>query len=295
MKIGVVGSINVDMVYKMPSFLKMGETKFGFDFQIHMGGKGANQAVMLSALNDDVVFLGAVGEDSFAEDALTHLKNKNIDVQQVSRKKANTGLAIIQLVDGDNSIAVIPGANILIETREVDAFLNNHPDLRLVVTQLETNLDIVEYLIRQCKLRNIPVILNPAPAAMLSRSIIDDVAYLIPNESETELLFNSTDFARLVEDHQGKLIITMGSHGVMYFDGTKAETAPSQSLKVVDTTGAGDSFVAGFATGILHQRSLRESVEFGIQIASLTCMNMGAQGAYEQTRSLYHEKTWNLE
>ena len=77
MKLGVVGSINIDMVYKLSQFLKQGETRFGSDFQVLMGGKGANQAVMMSALNDHVVFLGAVGQDSFGEDALKHLKQKN--------------------------------------------------------------------------------------------------------------------------------------------------------------------------------------------------------------------------
>ena len=81
----------------------------------------------------------------------------------------------------------------------------------------------------------------------------------------------------------------------MYFDGVKAQVAPSQKLDVVDTTGAGDSFVAGFATGIIRKKSIRESVELGIQIASLSCMAMGAQGAFEQVRSKRHEKAWDLE
>lgn len=293
MKLGVVGSINIDMVYKLSQFLKQGETRFGSDFQVLMGGKGANQAVMMSALNDHVVFLGAVGQDSFGEDALKHLKQKNIDVSYISKKKENTGLAIIQLVDGDNSIAVIPGANIQIQKEEVDRFLDENSDLGLVVTQLETNLDSVAYLIEQCKLRNIPLILNPAPAAKLADGIIDQVAYLIPNETETELLFGSTDYESLVNRYQGKLLITMGSQGVMYYDGQKATVAPSQKLEVVDTTGAGDSFVAGFATGIANKRSMKEAVELGIKVASLTCMNMGAQGAYDQVRSQLNEKARN--
>jgi len=293
MKIGVVGSINVDLVYSLPKSLKLGETLIGSNFQTLMGGKGANQAILSSALVEEVVFLGAVGNDSFGLNAVENLKNKGVGIDYISTKANSTGLAIIQLVNGENSIAVIPGANLEITEKEVDIFLDNNSDLSLIITQLETNIDAIFHLINQCNIRNIPIILNPAPAQNLSRELIDKIDYLIPNETETEFLFNTQDFEKLVTDFAGKLIITMGSKGVMYFDGQKAIVSPSQKIDVIDTTGAGDSFVAGFAAGISNNEGIKTSVELGIKIASMTCMALGAQGAYETVKKENYEKKRN--
>ena len=293
MKIGVVGSINVDMVYSLPKFLKLGETLMGSNFQLLMGGKGANQAVMTSALVDDVVFLGAVGKDSFGTNAIANLTSKGVGVENISLKDNSTGLAIIQLVNGENSIAVIPGANLDIQKSEIDHFLDQHPDLGLVISQLEINIDAIIHLVDQCKARHISIILNPAPAQKLSSDLIDKVDYLIPNENETEFLFNSQDYEKLVTDFAGKLIITLGSKGVMYYDQQKAVISPSQKIEVVDTTGAGDSFVAGFAAGISKKLGIKAAVELGIEIASLTCISMGAQGAYERVKKEHYEKARN--
>lgn len=293
MKIGVVGSINVDLVYSLPKTLKSGETLIGSNFQILMGGKGANQAVLSSALVEEVVFLGAVGNDSFGLNSVENLKNKGVGIDYISTKSNSTGLAIIQLVNGENSIAVIPGANLEITEKEVDIFLDNNPDLRLIITQLETNIDAIIHLINQCNVRNIPIILNPAPAQSLSRDLIEKVDFLIPNETEAEFLFNTQDFEKLVTDFAGKLIITMGSKGVMYFDGQKTLVSPSQKIEVIDTTGAGDSFVAGFAAGISNNEGIQKSIELGIKIASMTCMTLGAQGAYEIVKKENYEKKRN--
>lgn len=293
MKIGVVGSINVDLVYSLPKSLKLGETLIGSNFQILMGGKGANQAILSSALVEEVVFLGAVGNDSFGLNAVENLKNKGVGIDYISTKPNSTGLAIIQLVNGENSIAVIPGANLEITEKEVDTYLNNNSDLRLVITQLETNIDAIIHLINQCNSRNIPIILNPAPAQNLSSDLIEKIDYLIPNETEAEFLFNTQDFEKLVTDFAGKLIITMGSKGVMYYDGQKTLVSPSQKLDVIDTTGAGDSFVAGFAAGISNNEGIKSSVELGIKIASMTCMTLGAQGAYENVKKENYEKKRN--
>ena len=148
-------------------------------------------------------------------------------------------------------------------------------------------------MIDQCHAKRIPIILNPAPAQPLSDEIIEKVDFLIPNETETEYLFHTDDFESLVKQYAGKLLITMGSRGVMYFDGNVPVIAPALKIEVVDTTGAGDSFVAGFASGIGNNLGMKAAVELGIKVASMTCMCMGAQGAYERVRSELYEKTRN--
>ncbi|TXT19140.1 MAG: ribokinase [Erysipelotrichaceae bacterium] len=265
----------------------------GSNFQLLMGGKGANQAVMTSAMVDEVVFLGAIGNDSFGTSAIENLMRKGVGIESISTKNNSTGLAIIQLVNGENSIAVIPGANLDIQKVEIDCFLDLHPDLSLIVSQLEINLEAITHLIEQCDNRNIPIILNPAPAQHLSSDLIDKVDYLIPNENEAEFLFNTQDYEKLVTDFAGKLLITMGSKGVMYYDQGNSFISPSQKIDVVDTTGAGDSFIAGFAVGISRKLGIKAAVELGIEIASETCLCMGAQGAYERVKQEHHEKIRN--
>lgn len=288
MKLGVVGSINIDMMFFLQQNLKRGETVFGDNFCILMGGKGANQAIMMRALTDQIVFCGAVGNDVYAEKALSHLKMMGLDTQCVYQKETNTGLALIQVVDGDNSIAVIQGANNQITKYDVDNFLALNSDLELIVTQLEINYDAIEYLLEQCHHKGIETILNPAPARELEDKLIDKVTYLIPNETEAEIIFRNKDFEAVVNQYQGKVLVTLGSKGVLFFDSNEniPKIEPAQKINVVDSTGAGDSFIAGFAVGMQKFRSVRESVRLGIRVASLTCQTMGAQGAYNQVRQM---------
>jgi ribokinase len=292
MKIGIIGSINVDLMIKLNNFMSKGVTTFTENFELMMGGKGANQAVMLRSLNDNVSFCGAVGNDVYATSLVNYFNKKGLKTDYIFKKNSNTGLAIIQIVKQDNSIAVVPGANNLITKKDIDKFLQGNPDLKVVVSQLEINFSAVEYLIGKCKEKSIPIILNPAPGKKISKNLIEKVDYLIPNETEAKLIFNSEDFNKLVNKYKEKLIITLGSKGVLYYNKkkSKAELIPAQKIKVVDTTGAGDSFVAGFASGVVKGSTIAESIKLGIEIASLTCQVMGAQGAYELVKNKYNSK-----
>lgn len=292
MKIGVIGSINVDLVVGMDKFVRKGETLIGNDIQLYMGGKGANQATMIKALEDSIVFCGAVGNDVYAEKVSTHFDSIGLSREFINHKKGSTGLAIIQLVEGDNAIIVVPGVNNKFNETDVDNFLKSNPDIHVVVLQLEINFDIVKYIIRKCKELNIKVILNPAPAAKLDQEIIESIDYLIPNETETELIFNTNDYFEVVAEHKGKVLITLGEKGVIFWDKYEnvPKIVPANKINVVDTTGAGDSFVAGFAVGLINNLDLRDSVKLGIDVASLTCESMGAQGAFFKIRDKFKNK-----
>ena len=132
--------------------------------------------------------------------------------------------------------------------------------------------------------------MNPAPAMKLKKELIDKVTYLIPNEIEAEVIFNSKDLKQIVKDNLGKVLITLGKDGVMYFDEGKVCIMPSQKIEVVDTTGAGDSFVAGFTSGIARGLSLKEAIKKGIEVASITCKYIGAQTSYKQIEKEF--KLW---
>lgn len=286
MKIGVIGSINIDLVVKLNQFLKKGETIIGSDFQLHMGGKGANQASMIRSLVDSVVFCGAVGDDIYAEKVMGHFKKLGISHEFIKHKKGNTGLAMIQLVSGDNAIAVIPGVNNKINKEDIDDFIDSNGDLKIIVLQLEINYDAIEYIVNKCSSLGITIILNPAPAREISKAILDKIDYLIPNESEAQFLFKTDNYYEIVEEYKGKVLITLGEKGVIFWDKYEnvPKIIPAHEINVVDTTGAGDSFVAGFSVGILKNKDIKDCIELGITLASLTCESMGAQGAYERIK-----------
>ncbi len=283
MKIGIVGSINIDVMYKVDRKPKQGETLVGNSYEINNGGKGANQAVILNSLEDDVVFLGAVGNDVFGCEAKTNFVNKSM-LSKVLTKKGNTGLAIIKVSNKDNEIIVFKGANDKITKDDIDEFLDNNLELEIIVLQLEINLESIKYLIFRAFDLGIKVILNPAPAIRLDKEIISKVTYLIPNEIEAETIFKTKDLEQIILDNQGKVIITIGKQGVMYFDGNVPKIMPTEKIEVVDTTGAGDSFVAGFTSGIAQGLSLEGAISKGISVASITCQYFGAQTAYKEIR-----------
>lgn len=283
MKIGVVGSINVDLIYQLDRPLAQGETRFASSYEVLDGGKGANQAVMTKALYQNTVFLGAVGPDTFGQKALKSLKEKALDDDVVS-VKGDTGLAVIQLLTGDNQIVVFPGANHLLTPSHVDAFLAKHPDLGWLVVQLESPMDTVVYLLEKAHLKGIKTILNPAPAPQnFKLEWLAWVDYLVPNEHEMVAIFGDDAFETILEKYPKKVLVTLGKDGVKFFD-QRLIHVPAEVIKVVDTTGAGDSFVAGFTVALAQEESLYVAVEHGIKVASLTCQRMGAQGAYNELK-----------
>ncbi len=281
MKIAVIGSINTDIIYQIDKKPKIGESMFGNEYEILNGGKGANQAVILNALEKDVVFLGAVGKDIFSYQAKKNFEDKNLKTE-ILIKEGNSGLAIIELFNKDNQIIVFKGANDLITPKDIDEFFCKYPDIEIVVSQAEINQNTIKYLIDLAHQKHKKIILNPAPAMELNQELINKVTYLIPNEIEAEKIFETNNLKKIVRDNLGKVIITLGKDGVMYFNKGEVSVIPSQKIDVVDTTGAGDSFVAGFTSGIARGKSLEEAIKKGIAVASVTCKYIGAQTAYKQ-------------
>lgn len=287
MKIGVIASINIDVFYRLDRFLSVGETTNVDEYQILLGGKGCNQAVMLEALGASPVAFGALGDDPMEQMARQMLQEKGLSTTSILRKPGSTGLALIQLINDDNAITVIPGNNKTITTSEVDAFFKAN-ELTHLVLCFETNMDAVVYIIEQAKVRGIKVIVNPAPMREFPMSMLDSIEYFIPNEIEAKQLFGE-NLEAAVEEMQGKLVVTMGAQGVMYYE-SGVKQHPAESIKVVDTVGAGDSFVAGFSAGIYRGYSLTKAIELGTKTAALTCQYLGAQGAFEKVKqTLQHD------
>lgn len=277
MSIVVIGSINIDLVTEAKKFPKMGETIIGSSFNTFFGGKGANQAVCAARLGANVQFIGCVGKDVHGLEAISNLSSNNVEVKAIRKiEGTSTGIAQITIAEDDNSIIIVEGANAKLTKNIIDENLDILLEADLVLLQLEIPLETVEYVIDVCHKNGISTVLNPAPAMKLSNDLMDKATYIIPNETEYSVIYNGT-YTDGLKKYPNKLIVTRGANGVDYYNGKEIVTIEAHIVEVVDATGAGDSFNAGFCVGIINGLSLFEAISFGNKVASFSIQKLGAQ------------------
>lgn len=283
--ITVIGSINMDIVVETTVFPKQGETVFGQGFHTVPGGKGANQAVAVARLGSNVHMVGALGQDAFGNELRTILQQEKIDDTFVRTTETATGIANITLFDNDNRIIVVPGANADVSRESIDAARTLIAKSDLVVMQLEIPQNTVEYALSVCEELNTRVLLNPAPAENFKAEWMERVAYFTPNETECADIFG-VDVESALERFPNQLIVTLGSDGARYYDGTQHVFVKGFKTKAVDTTGAGDTFNGALAHALTTNQSLSEAVEFANVAASLSVEKFGAQGGMPQQEAV---------
>ena len=298
-KIVVVGSISTDFVVTASKRPEIGETVTGLDFKTTFGGKGANQAVASARLGANVYMIGTVGVDIFGNELVGNLEKNHIHtdfVERVTHKPS--GSAHITIVDGDNNIVFIPGANNEIDPARITALTEVIQDADIVVVQNELPQETVTAVIDLCYENGVKVIYNPAPARKVDQSIFEKTTYFTPNENEFHQLFENLSISEGLAKYPNKLILTMGSKGVYYHDGTSEQQIPAYKVVPTDTTGAGDTFNGAFAVAISSGLDMAESIRFGNLAASLSIQKFGAQGGMpsleEMKESKHFEKTWNI-
>jgi len=287
--ITIVGSINMDIVVQMDTFPKQGETVLGQLFTTVPGGKGANQAVAAARLGSPVNIVGALGQDSFGKELLQKLNEENIYTRYVESTQTSTGIANILLYENDNRIIVVPGANFDVTPLVVDNARSVIEQSKMVVMQLEIPTETIQYTLKLCHELNVPVLLNPAPAASFNIEWMPYITYLTPNETECALLFGD-NLETALETYPNKLIITLGADGARYFDGEKHVNVPGYKTKAVDTTGAGDTFNGAFAYAITTGQTIEEAVSFANFAASLSVEKFGAQGGMPKLEDVLARK-----
>ena len=261
----VVGSFNQDLTWSCAEFPSPGETIVG-RFHTGPGGKGSNQAVAAARAGAATVFVGALGDDSFGRDAESFLHAEGI-IPRIARKKLPTGNAAI-LVNrrGQNQIIVALGANAALTPRDIPASLLR--SARVVVCQHETNLAVNAHVLRTARRAGVITVLNPAPMRPdFDTRVLAHTDILIPNETEFVALVRRPGFdeAALRAREPAALhalcrtlgvptvIVTLGARGCFVSERDRHTFLPAhRGLKVVDTTGAGDAFVGGFAAGLVR-------------------------------------------
>ncbi|WP_053368556.1 ribokinase [Bacillus sp. FJAT-27245] len=286
MNISVIGSINMDLVYRVPHIVKEGETLHSSTHSVHFGGKGANQAVTASQLGANVSFIGSVGNDAFGKQAKENLANNGVNIASV-KEEGSTGQAIIQVADsGENSIVLYPGANFQVTPEQIEQETEVIRNSDALLLQLEIPLDSIERAIHIAAGLGKIIILNPAPAKPLPDSLLKRVSILTPNETELSLLTGIEPKTEeklaaacqvLLDKGIGTVVVTLGSKGAFYKNKDEQGWVEAVKVDAVDTTGAGDAFNGALAVSIGEGKSLSGAIRTAAKVAAYVVTKMGAQ------------------
>ena len=285
----VVGSINIDLVARAERIPLPGETVLSSDFQMHPGGKGANQAVAVARLGYPVHMIGSIGSDAFGENLRTQLAQSGVDTSGVRICQGPSGVAVIAVTpSGENAIVVTAGANALVSPRDVDENSDRIGTAGVVLTQLEIPLETVQHLGRLCASRGVPMILDPAPARALPAELLDQASWLTPNETEIAQCLAGAQTAvdsgnasaivdALVKRCRCGLVLKMGPRGACLATKDFRQQIDAFAVAAVDTTGAGDAFNGAFAVGLVTGKSPLESAQFAVAASAVSVTRAGAQ------------------
>jgi len=253
----------MDVFGYVPRLPAPGETLRGSRLAYAPGGKGANQAVAAARAGASVRFTSACGDDDFGHELTAALEEDGIDIADVRRVEGATGVALILVDDdGENQIAVIPGANDAVAAPAPDAGV----DVWLV--QGEVPLDAVKGTLVAARATGAAALVNPSPAGRIPPDIVARFDVAIVNETELDALG---------EDHPARIVLTLGARGVRILPA--GPELPAIPADVVDTTGAGDALAGVTAAALAEGRPLEEAVEWGIAAASLSVERHGCQPA----------------
>ena len=280
-KIGVVGSINMDMTVKAERIPLKGETLKGWDLKYIPGGKGANQAVAMAKLGAEVEMFGCIGDDAAGASLLKNLQDTGVETKCIKTVTGvPTGLAMITVGDNDNTIIVVAGTNDHVNIDYVNDEKEYRQECEIVLLQHEIPQETVEYVIALCAENGVKVVLNPGPARPVKQEILEKVTYLTPNEHEAVILFGrDISFEDMMKRYPEKLVITQGSRGVSTcLKSGQVILVPARKANVVDTTGAGDTLNGAFTVAVTEGKEIPEALAFANTAAGLSTEKFGAQG-----------------
>ncbi|MFN3214478.1 MAG: ribokinase [Henriciella sp.] len=269
-RIGVVGSINLDLVASGAPLPQAGETVTGARFAQHPGGKGANQALAARRLGADVFMAGCVGDDALAEPALALLRQDRVDVSAVmSEIGTSTGVALIAVSpEGENQITVASGANAQVSATDV----LNLPKCDVILCQLEVPVAAVEAASARANETGALMVINLAPAQEVPLGLLRDADLLIVNEVEADF------YGDVLHQTGGMVALTLGGEGaVLYTMGKEIARVPAFSVPVIDTTGAGDTFCGALAVALAEGKAPEEALRFAAAAGALAVTKAGAQ------------------
>lgn len=315
-RVVVVGSFIQDLAFFAQTFPKLGETVVG-DFRPGPGGKGFNQAVAAKRAGVPTLFIGAIGPDAFGAGARRFAQAEGMRAHFVEKKKESTGSAVVCINSaGENHIIVSPGANLALQKRDVP--VAPLQEAEVAVCQGESDYRTVAHVLRTARLAGAVTVLNPAPMRSdFPPSLLRHTEVVIPNETEflslvravpaTAALLRTAAFrecgdltggglARLKADLFHRLcrslgvpivIVTLGDRGCFVSQPDVYTHIHAHDVDAVDTTGAGDAFVGGFAAGMVRfNRNVLEAAHFANAMAALAVTLPGTAAAMPTAREI---------
>ncbi|WP_434691679.1 ribokinase [Hungatella sp. SB206] len=274
--------LSIDLA-KMPV---TGETILGRGIAYKAGGKGANQACAAGKLGGRVRMLGCVGQDEFGQKLVKSLSESGVETDYIKESRAlPTGTAVIYVDDnGDNSIVVIPGANMACDIEYLKEQDEQFQWCDYVVLQMEIPYEAVWYSVKRAKELGKTVILNPAPAPdEIPEEILSLVDYLTPNETEIIALNGKRkdDIREGAEKLLGRgvsnVIATLGDRGALLVNRYGETFYPARKVVSVDTTAAGDCFNGAMVAALAEGQSEAEAILFANIASSIAVTRKGAQ------------------
>ena len=286
-RVFVAGSINMDVVATATRHPRIGETVAGNAVHYFPGGKGANQAVAAAKLGASTTLIGRLGTDAFGQQLRTFLGAQGVDLALVKDTAGtHSGTAIITIADADNTIVVVPGANALVSPEDVAAPVLAKGDV--AVSQFEIPQATIGAFFRRARAAGATTILNPAPATMFGKELLDLVDILILNETELGFLTgielrDTDDYERFIEaarslqmDETKTVCVTLGKRGIVALINGRQHVDIGRAVKAIDSTGAGDCFVGAVAALLADGQPLSSAFGYANIAAAVCVQRMGA-------------------
>ena len=285
-KICVVGSANIDQVSYVKRAPNDGETLFGESYQMGFGGKGANQAVMAGLLGAEVYVIACLGSDVYREMTIENFKNNNVITDYIQTVEGSSGVAPIWVDEsGQNRIVVIPGANNLLDSSLAIESLEKIGKPDVLVGQFEIPMNVNEQVFSYAYKNGVQTILNPAPANKPTDVLLEHTSWFIPNEVEFEEIygevFNEDNLLLFANDLRTNVVVTLGEKGCAYIKNNSVEIMNTDTVKAIDTTGAGDAFVGAFSFGVASKLEIEECLKLALQKATDSVTKKGTQSSYK--------------
>lgn len=284
----VVGSLNMDIAATLNAFPQAGETVAAQSVLVNPGGKGANQAAAIAKLGGDCTMIGKVGNDAYGAMLRDNLSSYGVHTENVSQIQGGSGVALIWVHEGNNRIVLDPGANAALTCANVDAGLANAKAGDILMAQLEVPQDVVAHALRVGKRKDMITILNPAPAVPLTHETYENSEIITPNETETELLTGirpdcevnvTLAVKKFREMGAQNIVITLGEAGSAVAVGKEITLVPAYTVRAVDTTAAGDTFVGTLAVRLSQGENLIDAARFAAAASALKVTRKGAAAA----------------
>lgn len=287
----IFGSINMDLVARVPKLPSPGETLAGYSFSTVPGGKGANQAVGVSKLGGSSQMIGRIGNDVFGQELLASLNRAGVQTEGILLDRTiSSGVALIAVDDrSENHIIVIPGANGMVNQSDLDRLALALTDSSILLLQLEIPLEIVQAAASIAKAIGATVILDPAPAPVnFPDDLYSTIDVLTPNATETEQLVgfaiqtlaDAERAAALLQQKGTKtVVIKLGAQGAYCATEHDRCFVPAFSVQAIDTVAAGDAFNAGLAVALAEGHPIQEALRWGSASGALSTTKAGAQSS----------------